>query len=77
MDVNDDVRNGEVTRVLWEVGMFEAVVSNHKDKSVPATCVKNTQRKPIDSIWTSSVLAALRYDFLLSMMHMVFSLTTN
>ena len=42
MDANDDVRDGEVTRALWETGMFEAVVSNHKEKSVPATCTKNT-----------------------------------
>ena len=53
MDANDDVRDGKLTKALWEIGMFEAVVSNHIDKSVPATCAKNTQRKPIDSIWTS------------------------
>ena len=50
MDVNDDVRDGEVNKALWEVGMFEAVVSNHTDKSVPATCATNTQQKSIDSI---------------------------
>ena len=44
--------------------MFEAVVSNHKDKSVPATCAKNTQRKPINSIWTSPGLNVLRCGFL-------------
>ena len=44
--------------------MFEAVVSNHKDKSWPATCAKNTQRKPIDSILTSPGLAVLRCSFL-------------
>ena len=64
MDANDDVRDGEVTRALWEIGMFEAVVSNHKDKSVPATCAKNTQRKPIDNIWTSPGLTVLRCGFL-------------
>ena len=50
MDANDDVRDGELTKALWEIGIFEAVVSNHKDKSIPATCTKNTQHKPIDSI---------------------------
>ena len=64
VDANDDVRDGEVTRALWEVGMFEAVVSNHKDKSGPATCAKNTQRKPINSIWTSPALAVLCCGFL-------------
>ena len=45
--------------------MFEAVVSNHKEETVPATCAKNTQRKPIDSIWTSPGLTVLRCGFLL------------
>ena len=44
--------------------MFEAVVSNHTNKSVPTTCATNTQRKPIDSIWTSPGLAVLRCGFL-------------
>ena len=65
MDANNDVRDGEVTRALWEVGMFEAVVSNHTDKNVPATCTSNTQQKPIDSIWTFPGLAVLRCGFLL------------
>ena len=64
MDANDDVRDREVTKVLWKIGMFEAVASNHKEKSVPVTCGKNTQRKPIDSIWTSLGLTVLRYGFL-------------
>ena len=64
MDVDDDVRDREVTRALWEIGMFEAVVSNHIEKSVPATCAKNTQRKPINSIWTSLGLTVLRCGFL-------------
>ena len=64
MDANDDVRDGKLTKALWEIGMFEAVISNHKDKSVPSTCAKNTQRKPIDSIWTSPGLTVLRCGFL-------------
>ena len=65
MDANDDVRNGSVTKVLWEIGIFEAVVSNHKEKSVSTTCVKNTRRIPIDSICTSPGLSVLRGGFLL------------
>ena len=64
INANDNFRDGEVTRALWEIGIFEAVVSNHKDKSVPETCAKNKQRKPIDSIWTSPGLAVLRCSFL-------------
>ena len=64
MDANDDVQDGAVTKALWEIGMFEAVVSNHKEKNVPTTCAKNTQRKPIDSIWTPQGLTVLRCGFL-------------
>ena len=64
MDTNDDVRNGKVTLALQEIGMYEAVVNNHRGKSVPATCATNTERKPIDSIWTSPGLTVLRCGFL-------------
>ena len=53
MDANDDARDCEVTKALREVGIFEAVVSNHGRESIPTTCATNTQQKPIDSIWTS------------------------
>ena len=29
MDANDDVRDGKVTQALMEIGMYEAVISNH------------------------------------------------
>ena len=64
MDANDDVCDGEVTKVLLEVGIFEAVVSNHGGESDPATCATNKQRKLIDSIWTSPALAVLKCGFL-------------
>ena len=64
MDANDDVRDGKVTEALMEIGMYEAVISNHAGESVPATCVTNEQRKPIDSIWTSSSLTVLSCGFL-------------
>ena len=60
MDVNDKVRDGDLTKALWDIGMYEAVVSSHKEKSFPTTCTKNHQRTPIDSIWTSSGLGVLR-----------------
>ena len=50
MDAYDDIRNGAVTKALLEVGILEAVVSNHGGESVPATCATNKQQKPIDSI---------------------------
>ena len=64
MDANDDVRDGKITKALMEIGMYEAVVSNHGGESVPATCATNKQRKPIDSIWTSPGLTVLCCDFL-------------
>ena len=64
MDANDDVRDGEVMKALMEIGIFDAVVSNHGGKSVPTTCATNKQRKPIDSIWISPGLTVLRCDFL-------------
>ena len=64
MDANDDVRDEKLTKALLEIGMFEAVVSKHKDRSVPATYAKNTQRKPINSILTSQGLTVLRCGFL-------------
>ena len=50
MDANDDVRNGEVSAALTEIGIMEAIIKNHKGESVPVTCARNTLRKPIDSI---------------------------
>ena len=64
LDANDDVRDGEVSAALAEIGIEEAVIKNHKGESVPATCARNTQTKPIDSIWTSPGLDVLRCGFL-------------
>ena len=52
MDTNDNLRDGDVSVALVEIGIEEAVIKNHRGESVPATCARNTQRKPIDSIWT-------------------------
>ena len=41
MDINGDVWDGEVTKALIEIGTFQAVVSNHGDQTVPATCATN------------------------------------
>ena len=64
MDANDNVWDGEATKALMKIGIFEAVVSNHGGKNVPATCVTNKQWKPIDSIWTSPGLNVLKCGFL-------------
>ena len=64
MDTNEDVRDGAVSDALSEVGIVEAIINDHRGESVPATCARNTQRKPIDSIWTSPRLEVLRCGFL-------------
>ena len=63
MDANDDVRDGEVTKALMEIGIFKAVVSNYGGKSVPATCATNKQHTPINSIRTSPRLTVLKCGF--------------
>ena len=50
MNVNNDVPDGDVTKVLVEVGICEVVVSNHDGESVSTTCATNAQPKPINSI---------------------------
>ena len=64
MDANNDVRDGAVSAALADIRILEAVVSNHKGKRVPVTCTCNTQRKPINSIWSSPRLQVLRCGFL-------------
>ena len=50
MDSNDNVRGGSASTALADIGIKEAVINNHQGESVLATCVRNTQRRPIDSI---------------------------
>ena len=50
MDANNDVQDSTASKKLASMGIQEAVVSNHKNISVSATCARNTQRKPINSI---------------------------
>ena len=64
MDANDDVRNGKISKALEDIGMSEAIVKFHKEKSPPATCATNTQLKVIDSIWTSPSIHILWCGFL-------------
>jgi hypothetical protein len=56
MDANEDVRNGEVNTMFEGLGLREAILDKHKDKSPPATQNRNTKRQPIDGIWISSCL---------------------
>jgi hypothetical protein len=57
MDANEDVRSGIVDTVFSSLGLREAILSLHKDKSPPATQNRNTKRQPIDGIWISACLS--------------------
>ena len=59
LDANEDVRYGSVQEELANIGMYESIVCHHPTKSVPATCNKNTMRKPIDGIWLSPGMEVL------------------
>ena len=51
MDANDDVRQPRLRQFTQSLGMKDAILSQHSNP--PATCDKNTQRQPIDAIWTT------------------------
>ena len=63
MDTNDEVRKRKISNTLEDIGMSEAIVKFHKDRSTPDTCVTNRKRKVIDSIWTSPGIHILRCEF--------------
>ena len=64
MYANNNIWDGEVTKALLEVNIFEAVVSNYGDKSAPATCATNKQGKQIYIICSFSGLTVLKCGFL-------------
>lgn len=47
MDANNNVWDGEVTKALLEIGMFEPVIINPRGESVLATCATNKQCKQL------------------------------
>ena len=58
------VSDSEVLKALLAIGISKAVITNHGNISVPATCVINKQWKPIDSIWTYPGHTVLKCAFL-------------
>ena len=51
MDVNEDIRQPRIRQFYSSLGLSEAILSRHKNP--PATCEKNSQRQPIDTILTT------------------------
>jgi hypothetical protein len=56
MDANEDVCYGTVHAQFQTLGLCEAILDKHHDKSPPATQNRNTKRQPIDGIWISACL---------------------
>ena len=42
MNANNNIRDSADSAALAEIGNQEAVIKNHRDESVPATCTRNT-----------------------------------
>jgi hypothetical protein len=57
MDANEDVRTGDINTLFEGLGLREAILDKHKDKSPPATQNRNTKRQPIDGIWVSACIS--------------------
>ena len=64
MDANEDVRQGEVHRLLDPVGLREVILDLHKDLSPPATQNRNQKREPIDGLWATSGITITRGGYL-------------
>ena len=47
MDTNNDVRRGQISKVLEDTGMFEAFVKFYKGKNPPAICATNKNQKKL------------------------------
>jgi hypothetical protein len=56
MDANEVIRNGLVNATFSSLGLREAILDRHKDKSPPATQNRNTNRQPIDGLWVSGCI---------------------
>ena len=59
MDVNDNVRTGDVNTMLQIQGLSEAHAAQHPHMPTQSTCNKNTQGIPVDGIWASPSLDCL------------------
>ena len=54
IDANEDVRTGLTSETFRAADMKEIILNTHTAKSPPATCDKNTNREPIDGIFTTA-----------------------
>ena len=56
LDANDNVRTGDVNKMLRRLGLVDIHQFKHPHLSTESTCNKNTQDIPVDGIWASPAL---------------------
>jgi hypothetical protein len=56
LDANDNVRTGDVTAMLRNLGLIDVHHTQHPHLPPVATCHKNHQNIPVDGIWASPSL---------------------
>jgi hypothetical protein len=59
IDANEDVRTGRTAEFFRALGMKEAILSRHQERSPPATYNRNNSREPIDGLWVTPGLKAV------------------
>jgi len=64
VDNNDDVRTSYLSTKLKNLGLTDAILSQHAPSSPPATHNRNTSRTPIDAIWTTPGILVNRSGYL-------------
>jgi hypothetical protein len=60
MDANEDIRDGNVAKLMESMAMTEAILNQHSTKSPPATYNRNYQQQPVDGLWVTEGLEILR-----------------
>ena len=64
IDLNDPVQRHDHTQYIGELYMKEAILTIHPGTSHPVTNIRNASNYPIDGIWCSLGLTALRGGYL-------------
>ena len=59
IDANEDIRTGRTQEFFRALGMKEAILARHAERSPPATYNRNNSREPIDGIFVTPGLKAV------------------
>ena len=63
IDMNGDVRKGELAMQLRRLDMQDLILHQHKSMSPPSTYNQNQNRTPIDALWGSLLLDVERLGY--------------